>query len=128
MRPSGQLLQSIFSRVSAFTDLNARGVQRRSGKSHARSVSSACVTIETRPTGCKTALELILCAWLRKALRTFNKQSFHFVVDIISCRVQHAQFRPKLDGLACKITSAKDQSFQIDIGKECVDVLGGTQE
>ena len=65
---------------------------------------------------------------LAKEVRAFDKQSFHFVGDEIAGRVEHAQIRPKLDGLACKITPAKDRSLEIDIGKECVDVLRGTQE
>ncbi len=75
-----------------------------------------------------TAFELMLRVWLGKELRAFNKQSFHFVGNNISCRVEHAQFRPKFDGLVCKFTPAKDLIFQIDVGKECVDLLSGSQE
>jgi hypothetical protein len=69
----------------------------------------------------------MLRVWLTKALHAFNKQSFHFVGNKISCRVEYAQFRPKLDGLACKFTSTNDRFFQIDVGKECVNVLIGSQ-
>ena len=65
---------------------------------------------------------------LRKEVCAFNKQSFHFVVNRIACRVEDTQFRPKQDGLGCKITAAKDRFFEIDIGKECVDVVRRTQE
>ena len=65
---------------------------------------------------------------LTKEVRAFNKQSFHFVGNGIAGRVEHTQFRPKRDGLACKFTPAKDRCFEIDIGKKCVDVLRGTQE
>jgi len=71
---------------------------------------------------------LILRVWLTKAFRAFNKQGSHFVGDKISRRVEHAQFRPKLDGLVSKFTPAKDRIFQIDVGKECVDGLSGSQE
>jgi len=70
----------------------------------------------------------MLRVWLTKAFRAFNKQSFHFVGNNISCRVEHAQFRAKLDGLVSKFTPAKDRMFQIDVGKECVNVLSGSQE
>ena len=65
---------------------------------------------------------------LAKEVRAFNKQSFHFVGNGIACRVEHAQIRPKLDGLVCKITPAEDRRFEIDIGKEYVDLLRGTQK
>ena len=65
---------------------------------------------------------------LTKEFRAFNKQGFHFVGNKISCCVEHPQFRPKLEGLVGELTPAEDQIFQVDIGKECVDVLSGSQE
>jgi hypothetical protein len=75
-----------------------------------------------------TVFELMLRVWLTKQLRAFNKQSFHFVGNKISCRVEQAQFRPQLKGLVSKFTPAKDRIFQIDVGKECVNALIGSQE
>jgi hypothetical protein len=57
-------------------------------------------------------MELIFGVRLLKEVCTFNKQSFHFVGNRIACRVEHAQFWPKLDGLVCKITPAKDKFFR----------------
>jgi len=51
-------------------------------------------------------MELMFVVRLLKKVCTFNKQSFHFIGNGIACRVEHAQFRPKLDGLVCKITPA----------------------
>jgi len=48
---------------------------------------------------------------LTKDVGAFNKGSFHFVGNGIACRVEHTQFRPKLDGLACEFTPAKDSRF-----------------
>src|SRR5665647_2771841 len=68
-------------------------------------------------------LELLLRIRLLQEVRALNKQSFHFVGNGIACRVEHTQFRAKLDGLLCEFIPAKDRFFEIDIGKECVDVL-----
>ena len=73
-------------------------------------------------------LELVLRVRLAKEVRAFDKQRFHFVGNGIACRVEHAQVRPKRDGLVRKFAPAKDRRFEIDIGKKCVDVLRGTQE
>ena len=70
-------------------------------------------------------MELVLRVRLRKEVCAFSQQSFHFVGNRISCRVEHTQFRPKLDCLVCNFTPAKDRCFEIDIGKKCVNVLGG---
>src|SRR5665213_90006 len=71
-------------------------------------------------------LELLLRIRLLKEVRAFNKRRFHFVGNGIACRVEHTQFRPKLDGLVCKLTSANERFFEMDIGEECVDVLRRT--
>ena len=71
-------------------------------------------------------MELVLRVWLRKEVRAFHKQSFHFIGNRISCRVKHTQFRPKLDCLVCKFTPAKDRCLEINIGKKCVNGLRGT--
>ena len=42
---------NVFSSIGVYGSQRSRRSTARSGKSHARSVSSACVTIETRPTG-----------------------------------------------------------------------------
>ena len=65
---------------------------------------------------------------LAKAVRAFNKQSLHFVGNEIARRVEHTQFRPKLDCLMRKFAPAADCSLEIDIGKKCIDVLRGTQK
>jgi hypothetical protein len=69
-------------------------------------------------------LKLMLRVRFDQAVRAFDKQSFHFVGNGISGRVEHTQFGPKLDCLAGEIAPAKDRRLEIDIGKKCVDVLG----
>src|SRR5471032_1303464 len=95
-----------------------------------RSVSSSCLLY--RSSCCEQAfhrvLELLFHVRLRKEVCAFNKQSFHFVGNGIACRVEHAQIRPKLDGLVCNFTSAKERCFEMDIGKKCVNVSRGTEK
>src|SRR5450755_1964261 len=65
---------------------------------------------------------------LAKEVRAFDQQSFHLVGNGIAGRVEHSQIRPQRDGLKRKVAPALDQSFQIDIGKQRIDVLRRTQE
>ena len=62
-------------------------------------------------------VELMLRVGLAEEVRAVDKQSFHLVGDEIARRVEHAQIRPKLDGLPGKFTPAKDRRLQIDVGK-----------
>ena len=61
-------------------------------------------------------------------MRAFNKQSFQFVGNGIARCEEYAQLRPELHCLVCKITPAEDISSEIDIGKEYVYLLSGTQK
>ena len=70
----------------------------------------------------------MLCVRLTKEVCAFDKQRFHFFGYGIAGRVEHTQFRPQRDGLMRKIATAMDQSFQIDIGEQRIDVLGRAQE
>ena len=73
-------------------------------------------------------LQLILCVGLAKEVGAFGQQRFHFVGNGVAGRVEHTQPRPKRDRLEGKIAPAVDQSFQIDVGKQRVDVLRRTQD
>src|ERR1019366_1232353 len=68
-------------------------------------------------------LEMMFRVRLRKKVCAFDKQSLRFVGNGAACRVEHTQFWPKLDGPVCKFIPAKGRCFEIDVGKECVDVL-----
>lgn len=70
-------------------------------------------------------LELLLRIRFNQAEGAFNKKSFHFVGNGISGRVEHTQFGPKLDCLACQIAPAKDRCLEVDVGKKCINVLRG---
>lgn len=76
----------------------------------------------------KSVSKLIRRIRLGKAVHAFNKQSFYFVGNVIACRVEHAQSRPKFDRLVCKFAPTKNRCLEIDIGKECVNGLGGMKE
>src|ERR1019366_5552025 len=58
--------------------------------------------------------ELLWRVRLTKEVCAFNKQCFHLVGNGIACRVEHTQFRPKLDCLVREFTPAKDRCFEID--------------
>src|SRR5208282_1239120 len=70
--------------------------------------------------------ELRLRIRLLKEVCALNRQSGHFVGNRIACRVEHTQFRLKLDGLACKFKPAEGSCFETDIGDERIDVLRRT--
>ena len=73
-------------------------------------------------------MQLILRVRLPKEVGAFSQQRFHFVGNGVAGRVEHTQSRPKRDRLEGKIAPAVDQSFQIDVGKQRVDVLRRTQD
>src|ERR1017187_8965230 len=73
-------------------------------------------------------LELMLCVGLAKEMRAFHKQGSHFVGNEISCRVEHPQFRAKLDRLMGEFAPAQNRRLEIDIGEKRIDLLRGMQE
>ena len=64
-----------------------------------------------------------MCIRLTKELCAFNQQRLHFVGNIIAGRVEHPQMRAKRDGLEREIAPAVDGCFEIDIGKQRIDML-----
>jgi hypothetical protein len=70
----------------------------------------------------------MLRVWLAKEVRAFDQQRFHLFGNGIAGRVEHSQIRSQRDGLLRKVAPALDQSFQVDVGKQRVDVLRRTQE
>jgi hypothetical protein len=73
-------------------------------------------------------LELKSRVRLLQEVCAVNKQRFHFIVDGIAGRVEHTQIQPELDGLVGKFIPAKDRFLEVDIGKECINLLRRTQE
>ena len=71
---------------------------RNIGYCHCPLIDSAASKLR-REQSCKAFLELMLRVGLAQELRAFNKHRSHFVGDQIAGRVEHAQFRPKPDGL-----------------------------
>lgn len=68
-------------------------------------------------------LKLLIGVRLVKELRTSNEHSRQFAVYYIACCVEHAQFRPKFNGLMREFTSAVSQLFEIDVGKQAINML-----
>src|SRR5580700_8453185 len=72
--------------------------------------------------GFNRVLQLILGIGFAKAFHAVDEHGFHLVGNKVSGGVEHAQLRPKLDGLASELASAEDGILQIYVGKEAVDL------
>src|SRR5476649_931583 len=95
-----------------------------------RSVCSSCLLY--RSLRCEQPFhrgsELLFQVRLGKEVRAFDKLSFHFVGSRTACRVEHAHFRSKLDGLKCKVEPIERPCLETNIGKKCSNRLRRAQE